>query len=567
MTKNKLYQPYESTTLDTPLLHMVLKPLLPAIRPVLEGVFRFRWMLSRPLEVRVFPKFIPAFYFSSLTVGDLLMTLPLIIFLFAGYNQAFVVPSVEDSGVIASYAIYWTFLTANKANSLLSFLFGIPFERMLPHHYMASFVAVVLGVFHTYVAFAYGDAGGDGDGESASASGSEFSSGSGSVSDSDSGDRYLMETRRLSGDDSEYALNAANPNFVKFLMDGENNITGTLLFTCLALLLLTSFFRIFRKYFFNVWLVTHITLAIGVIVFCVMHEVISILFIALWWGIDLAARYVVMAGCRYPQKALIRKISPDICEVSFEKPPGFSYNPGQFVQIAVRQLSALEFHPISISSAPHEDIVTLHIRGLGDWSKKLVKLAEEGRQEVNILLEGPYGSLSVDLDDFSRYRHVLLVCGGIGVTHCMSVGKALQYQAKIEGRKLASVRLIWAVRDLDMVRDMPPLEDSMVKKTRRTQESGKTRISKEVYCSRSQPDSEDPLPGDVKLLARRPALDTIFSEMKQEAIDCGDFNIAVFGCGPSHLMDSLRENCRQHSQSIAGCGGVYFDLHMEHFEF
>jgi NADPH oxidase len=330
-----------------------------------------------------------------------------------------------------------------------------------------------------------------------------------------------------------------------------------------------------------VWLVLHIALAIGVIVFCVMHDVGSILFIALWWVIDLTVRYVVMAGCRYPTKATIRKIDPDVCELRFEKPPGFHYNAGQFVQIAVRDISAFQFHPISISSAPHEDYVTLHIRALGGWSGKLVELAEKqhaGRsgandlREVSIFLEGPYGSLTVDLDDHKRYKHVLLVCGGIGVTHCQSVGKALQYQAHEEGRKLNSMRLIWAVRDLNMVRDMPPLQDDMIQSDESNDDINHDdickNISKEVYCTRAgQPDSEDPLPSDVILRTHRPDLDQIFSEMKQEAIDNGEVNIAVFGCGPNALMDTLKECCRKHSQSVASCGGVFFDLHMEHFEF
>lgn len=554
----KYYRPYEKATLDTPLVHMILEPILPALRPVLEGIFRFRWLLTRPLELRILPKWMPTCAYSlvHLTLGDVLLSFPLVVFLFAGYNQSFVAPSVEESGVTASYSIYWTFLTANKANSLLSFFFGIPFERMLPHHYMASFVTLVLGGFHTYVAFAYG--------------GSDDGSEGG---DSESGERYLVASeaharRQLSGDDSQYGLTGSNPNFVKFLMDGDNNFSGSLLFIALALLLLTSFFRIFRKHFFDLWLALHVALAISVIVFCVLHEVVSVLFVALWWSIDLAARYVVMAGCRYPTKATIRKIVPDVCELTFPKPPGFHYNPGQFVQIAVRDISNFQFHPISISSAPHEEFVTLHIRALGGWSGKLVDLAEEVEREVSILLEGPYGSLTLDLDDRKRYKHILLVCGGIGVTHCQSVGKALQYQAYREGRDLNSMRLIWSVRDLNMVHDMPPLQDSKIKKKRRQDKGNQACISREIYCTRAgQPDIEDQLPAGIRVRAHRPDLDKIFREMKQQAVECGEVNIAVFGCGPNGLMDTLKECCRAHSQSVASCGGVFFDLHMEHFEF
>ena len=174
----------------------------------------------------------------------------------------------------------------------------------------------------------------------------------------------------------------------------------------------------------------------------------------------------------------------------------------------VRVVGPTKFHPISISYAPHEDIVTLHICGWGDWSCKLAKLAEKGEQEVNILLEGPYGSLLViNLDNFSRYKHVmLLVCGDIGVTQCISVGKALQYQTKM-GRSPASVGVFGRLRLGTLYAAVGRWHG---------QENG-TRPGEwqEVYCSRLQPVSEDLLPGD--------------SKTKQEVILIyGDLNIVIF---------------------------------------
>jgi hypothetical protein len=60
---------------------------------------------------------------------------------------------------MATCAIIATFLTANKANSIFNFLFGISFERMVPIHNLASLVAVALSLFHGYAAYDYG--GGD----------------------------------------------------------------------------------------------------------------------------------------------------------------------------------------------------------------------------------------------------------------------------------------------------------------------------------------------------------------------------------------------------------------------
>jgi hypothetical protein len=57
---------------------------------------------------------------------------------------------------------------------------------------------------------------------------------------------------------------------------------------------------------------------------------------------------------------------------------------------------------------------------------------------------------------------------------------------------------------------------------RRNQKSDGDSHFQKVYCRRSQPDSEDPLPGDVLSsfsLTHRPDLDTICTETKQEFID------------------------------------------------
>eukprot|EP00092_Neocalanus_flemingeri_P014374 GFUD01015505.1.p1 GENE.GFUD01015505.1~~GFUD01015505.1.p1 ORF type:complete len:1072 (-),score=233.84 GFUD01015505.1:230-3445(-) len=54
------------------------------------------------------------------------------------------------------------------------------------------------------------------------------------------------------------------------------------------------------------------------------------------------------------------------------RPAHFKFNPGDWVFIKIPSISQMEWHPFTISSAPEvEDYITLHIRGVGDWTKKL----------------------------------------------------------------------------------------------------------------------------------------------------------------------------------------------------
>lgn len=57
--------------------------------------------------------------------------------------------------------------------------------------------------------------------------------------------------------------------------------------------------------------------------------------------------------------------------------------------------------------------VTFHIRKAGSFTSALYKMAKK-KQEVSILLEGPYGNLAVDILSDRKYKRIMLISGGIG---------------------------------------------------------------------------------------------------------------------------------------------------------
>lgn len=44
----------------------------------------------------------------------------------------------------------------------------------------------------------------------------------------------------------------------------------------------------------------------------------------------------------------------------------FNYAPGQYAQLRIRQLSRIEWHPFTISSAPCDDFIMFHIAAQGE---------------------------------------------------------------------------------------------------------------------------------------------------------------------------------------------------------
>jgi len=522
---------------------------------ILQPLYHIRYILARPLQLRLVPSIIPVIplpYLKSIpyiTVGQVLLMIPWLLLFVTGYDKTFHTPDLGGSGEITSYAIIVAFLTANKANSVFAFFFGISFERMVPIHNLYACLCAILAVFHGYVAYKYGDAR-----RRLTSDNSAFMESEGS----DSG-------RRLDSEDSEYGLNGNDPDLWKFMWDGGNNFSGTMCTICLVGLVVFSFFRTIRQYLFEVWLYSHIIFAIGVIVFGVMHSVPILLVPLVWWVLDATLRYGLEAFGRFPTSATLTRLGDDLVEVRFLR--SFAFQPGQFVQISIPAVGVLQFHPVTISSAPYEKYATLHIRALGGWSTALVELAGH-TQETSILVEGPYGNLSFGVADDRTYPVVLCISGGIGVTPCQSVARHLIHEAELS-RQLEHFRFTWVVRDTNLLDALPTvatdgrsyLADHETGEESEASPSKSSRFYPEVYVTRAQ---DEDLVGRNNVTKGRPDIQRIIQETIAVAKSKGASRVAVVTCGPERMVDEVKAECRK-STNI--CGPIALDVHDEIFNF
>ncbi|CAA0810966.1 Riboflavin synthase-like superfamily protein [Striga hermonthica] len=131
------------------------------------------------------------------------------------------------------------------------------------------------------------------------------------------------------------------------------------------------------------------------------------------------------------------------------KPNGFKYKSGQYVFLQCPVISSFEWHPFSLTSAPGDDYLSVHIRTVGDWTQELKSVFTEdnsstcviGRAKfgakgnVNqtglpkLLVDGPYGAPA---QDYQNYDVLLLVGLGIGATPFISILKDLLNNTKQE---------------------------------------------------------------------------------------------------------------------------------------
>ncbi|RAL41438.1 hypothetical protein DM860_010232 [Cuscuta australis] len=141
----------------------------------------------------------------------------------------------------------------------------------------------------------------------------------------------------------------------------------------------------------------------------------------------------------------------NVLTLQMSKPQGFRYKSGQYMFVNCAAVSPFEWHPFSITSAPGDDYLSVHIRTLGDWTRQLKTVFSEvcqpppngksgllradylqGENNPNfpkVLIDGPYGAPA---QDYKKYDVVLLVGLGIGATPMISIVKDIVNNIKEE---------------------------------------------------------------------------------------------------------------------------------------
>ncbi|XP_061164792.1 dual oxidase 2-like [Saccostrea echinata] len=121
----------------------------------------------------------------------------------------------------------------------------------------------------------------------------------------------------------------------------------------------------------------------------------------------------------------------DVTALKFKRPINFEYKSGQWVRIACVKLGKSEYHPFTLTSAPHEDYLSLHIRAVGPWTTNLRKTYDANKANSEewtppkVLLDGPFGE---GHQDWYKFPVAVLVGGGIGVTPFASILKDIVHK-------------------------------------------------------------------------------------------------------------------------------------------
>ncbi len=115
----------------------------------------------------------------------------------------------------------------------------------------------------------------------------------------------------------------------------------------------------------------------------------------------------------------VRQIADGLVEVAM-RPLGrpVDFLPGQFAMVYLEAKDGWHRHPFTISSAPHEEVVRITVKALGDYTSQLQQNIEPGMPAV---IGGPHGR-------FSHWRGTdrqVWIAGGVGVAPFLSWLRAL----------------------------------------------------------------------------------------------------------------------------------------------
>ena len=81
-----------------------------------------------------------------------------------------------------------------------------------------------------------------------------------------------------------------------------------------------------------------------------------------------------MRGCSIGQAAVY---TGNVLAIYMTKPRGFKYKSGMYLFLQCPQISSFEWHPFSITSAPDDPFLSVHIRTLGDWTAEMKNIFSE----------------------------------------------------------------------------------------------------------------------------------------------------------------------------------------------
>ncbi|KAG0300992.1 hypothetical protein BGZ98_008712 [Dissophora globulifera] len=292
----------------------------------------------------------------------------------------------------------------------------------------------------------------------------------------------------------------------------------------------------------------------------------------------------IMREWRASQKTTISRVilhPSKVVEIQIKK-EGCHALAGQFIFLCCPEVSLWQWHPFTLTNAPEEDYLSVHIRVIGDFTEALSRKLgcdvdgvgewEDTLSDRNgmvtvlpqIMIDGPFGAAS---EDVFKFEVTVLVGAGIGVTPFASVLKSIWYRVNYQTKatKLHKVYFFWICRDKESFewfqslllalesQDLNQFIEIHTFLTGRLRHSEVGNLMINDQCAFA-----DTVTGlRARTCFGRPNLDVEFERIRDQHADT---DIGVFFCGPKKMGKQLHACCTKFSE-----GNTQFIWHKENF--
>ncbi|XP_057577987.1 dual oxidase 1 isoform X2 [Hippopotamus amphibius kiboko] len=265
-----------------------------------------------------------------------------------------------------------------------------------------------------------------------------------------------------------------------------------------------------------------------------------------------------------------------VTHLEFQRPQGFEYKSGQWVRIACLALGTTEYHPFTLTSAPHEDTLSLHIRAAGPWTTRLREIyspptGDGCAKYPKLYLDGPFGE---GHQEWHKFEVSVLVGGGIGVTPFASILKDLVFKSSVSCQVFCKkIYFIWVTRTqrqfewlADIIREVEENDHQDLVSVHiyitQLAEKFDLRTTMLYICERHfQKVLNRSLFTGLRSVTHfgRPPFEPFFNSLQE--VHPQVRKIGVFSCGPPGMTKNVEKAC----QLINRQDGTHFSHHYENF--
>ncbi|KFQ77857.1 Dual oxidase 2, partial [Phaethon lepturus] len=359
-------------------------------------------------------------------------------------------------------------------------------------------------------------------------------------------------------------------------------MTGVLLLVVLAVMYVFATHHFRRVSFQGFWITHHLYVLLYVLVIIhgsyalIQQPRFYIYFIipALIYGAD---KLLSLSRKKVEISVVKAELLPSgVTHLRFQRPLDFDYKSGQWVRIACVTLGTTEYHPFTLTSAPHEDTLSLHIRAVGPWTTRLRELYSSESLALigklpKLYLDGPFGE---GHQEWNKFEVSVLVGGGIGVTPFASILKDLVFKSSISSKLLCKkIYFIWVTRTqrqfewlADIIREVEEADRNDLVSVHiyitQLAEKFDLRTTMLYICERHfQKVLNKSLFTGLRSITHfgRPPFVPFFNSLQEVHPEVP--KIGVFSCGPPGMTKSVEKACRQLNKKDQ----TYFAHHYENF--